>query len=227
MYEDHDYQINQLIDELEKDAKEYDALNFELKTHFEWLDIITELNEVYNKFISNMDSLSSVYDAISVETDNVFLIGILWSGVLSAYEGFVHDFFDLLLSKQIHAEEATKKSSSLEKNISNQIRIKNNKSTSPEILRDLFRKATLNDPTKVAKLANQLFKTNIPLIDEETVARALNIRNAFTHNNGGVVVSQSDLEQFHKKIYDLVSYFIDEILSQAEKIYIVKRNCGI
>jgi len=215
MIEDEDFELNQLIDELENDAKEIDDLYFELETHFKWFDIVVELKGVSKKFISNMDSLSSIYEAISAKTDNSFLIGTLWSGVLSAYEGFVHDFFDLLLSNQIHSEEATKKSSTLEKKISSQLRIKDKKSISTEQLRIVFRKATLNNPINGAKLANHLFNTNIPLIDEETIEAALKIRNAFTHNNGGVVVTLSALEAFHEKIDFVVSNFINEILSQA------------
>lgn len=215
MIEDEDLELKQFIDELDNDAKEIDDLCFELETHFEWLDIVVEWQGVSEKFISNMESLSSIYEAISARIDNSFLIGTLWSGVLSAYEGFVHDFFDLLLSKKIHSEEASKKSLTLEEKISIQLRIKDKKSISTEQLRIIFRKATLNNPINGAKLANHLFNANIPLIDEETIKEALKIRNDFTHNNGGVVVTLSALEAFHKKIDIVVSNFINEILSQA------------
>lgn len=215
MIEDEDLELDRFIEDLENDAKEIDDLCLKLEIHLEWFDIVIELQGVSEKFISNMNSLSSIYKAISANTDNSFLIGTLWSGVLSAYEGFVHDLFDLLLSKQVHSEEATKKSSTLEKKISSQLRISDNKSISAKNLRAAFRKATLNNPINSAKLANHLFNTNIPLIDEDAIEAALKIRNAFTHNNGGVDVTLSDLEAFHEKIDYVVSKFINEVLSQA------------
>ncbi|GHT95655.1 hypothetical protein FACS1894116_11510 [Betaproteobacteria bacterium] len=221
MIEDDDFELNQFMDELEKESKEIDEISSELENHFEWHDILIGLNEISRKFVSNMDSLSSIYESISDTIDNSFLIGTLWSGVLSAYEGFVHDFFDLLLSNRIHSQEAIDKSASLEKGISNQIRLNKNKSISVEELRSLFRKATLNNPNKGAALANHLFKTNIPEIDEKIVLSVLEIRNAYTHNNGGIAVSLPSLEQFHEKIDTLVSVFIKEILDQANS-YISK-----
>lgn len=215
MIENDDLELNRLIDELEKDSEEIDKINSELENHFEWLDILTGLNEISKKFVSNMDSLSSIHKSISDTIDNSFLIGTLWSGVISSYEGFVHDFFDLLLSNRIHAQEAIDKTPSLDKGLSDQIRLNKNKSISVEYLRFLFRKATLNNPNNGATLANHLFKTNIPEIDDKEMLCALEIRNAYTHNNGGIAVSLPSLELFHDKIDTAVSSYIKEIQNQA------------
>lgn len=215
MIDDDDFELNQFMDELEKDSNEIDQICSGLESLFEWHSILIDLHEISRKFVSNMDSLSSIHESISDTIDNSFLIGTLWSGVVSAYEGFVHDFFDLLLSNQIHSQEAIEKSASLDKGISDQIRLNKNKSVSVEELRSLFRKATLNNPNNGAALANHLFKTNIPKIDERAMSSALEIRNAYTHNNGGIEVSLSSLEQFHDEIDTVVSLFINEILGQA------------
>lgn len=215
MIKDDDFELNQFIDELEKDSKEIDKINAELENHFEWLEIITGLNEISRKFVSNMDSLSSIHESISDTIDHSFLIGTLWSGVISSYEGFVHNLFDLLLSNRIHAQEAIYKAPSLDKGLLDQIRLNKNKSISVEELRSLFRKATLNNPNKGAALANHLFKTNIPEIDEKEMLSALEIRNAYTHNNGGIEVSLPSLELFHNKIDTVVSSHIKELLNQA------------
>jgi hypothetical protein len=66
-----------------------------------------------------------------------------------------------------------------------------------------------------AALANHLFKTNIPEIDEKEMLNALEIRNAYTHNNGGIEVSLTSLVTFHDKIDIAVSSYIEEILKQA------------
>jgi hypothetical protein len=129
----------------------------------------------------------------------------------------VHDLFDLLLSNRIHAQEAIDKAPSLDKGLSEQIRLNKNKPISVEYLQSLFRKATLNNPNNGAALANHLFKTNIPVIDEKML-NALEIRNAYTHNNGGIEVSLPSLKLFHDEIDSAVSGYIRAILKQCEFI---------
>ncbi len=215
MIEDDDFELNRLIDDLGEDFNEIDKINSELENYSEWFEVLTGLNEISRKFVSNMDSLSSIYESISDTIDHSFLIGTLWSGVISSYEGFVHDFFDLLLLNRIHAQEAIEKAPSLDEETLDQIRLNKNKFISVEKLRCLFRKATLNNPNKGSLLANHLFKTNIPEIEEKEILSALEIRNAYTHNNGGIEVSLPSLKLFHEKIDTAVSCYIKEILSQA------------
>ena len=217
MIEDDYFELNQsqLADEFKKYLNELEGIDLELENSFEWYDILVDLNEISIKFVSNMKSLSSAYNSILNDVDNSFLIGTLWSGVVSAYEGFVHDLFDLLLSKKIYSQEAMGKVISLDKGLSDQIRLNKNKSISVEKLRSLFRKATLNDPNKGAALANHLFKINIPQIDDGEMLRALEIRNAYTHNNGGIVVLLSSLKIFHNKIDNIVGHYIVEITDRA------------
>lgn len=213
MQEDKD--LDRLIEELEKDNAEIDKLTSELDRHFDWLDVLSELEGISNKFVSNMSSLSSIYKSISSSVDNNFLIGTLWCGVISAYEGFVHDLFDLLLSKKTHSQEAIKKMQNLDKNLKHQIKLKRDESPSIDELRSLFKKATLNNPNKGADLANHLFNTNIPKIDKSEIENVLRIRNAYAHNNGGISVSISSLERFHGKIDAAVSDYINDVLRQA------------
>ncbi|MGC4075938.1 MAG: hypothetical protein QM702_02655 [Rubrivivax sp.] len=215
MIEDDDFELNRIMDELEEGSKEINEINSELENYFEWLEVLTGLNKISKKFVSNMDSLSSIHGSISDTIDNSFLIGTLWSGVISSYEGFVHDLFDLLLSNRIHAQAAVEGAPSLDKGLLDQIKLNKNKYISAEDLRFLFRKATLSNPNKGAALANHLFKTNIPEIEDKEMLSALKIRNAYTHNNGGVEVSLSSLELFHDKIDTAVGGYIKEILNQA------------
>jgi hypothetical protein len=217
MIEDDYFELNQsqLADELKKFLNEFEEINLELENSFEWYDVLVDLNKISIKFVSNMESLSSVYNSILNDVDNSFLIGTLWSGVVSAYEGFVRDIFDLLLSKKIYSQEAIGKAISLDKGLSDQIRLNKNKSISVKELRSLFRRATLNNPNKGAALANHLFKINIPQIDDREMLRALEIRNAYTHNNGGIVVLLSSLKIFHVTIDTIVSYYIRGIIDQA------------
>lgn len=215
MIEDNDLELKNLFDEIDKYFKDIDDITSEVENCFEWIDIMTDLNMISGKFKSNMDSLSSIHESISDAIDNSFLIGTLWSGVISSYEGFVHGFFDLLLSNRIHAQEAIKKASSLNEEHSKYIRLNTSKSISIEKLRSLFSKTTLNNPNKGAALANHLFKINIPEIDEKEMLDALKIRNAYTHNNGGIEVSMTSLKLFHDKIDTVVSGFINEMTNQG------------
>lgn len=213
--EDFDSELEKFIEEMDEDQKEIEKKFDEIENLHKWEDLISGLLPISEKFAKNMDSLSSAY-ALKLEPEShSFLIGTLWAGVLAAYEGFAHDLFDLLLSKETHVNEALKRASTMSKNLKSQIRMKDNLSPSASDLRNLFKTATLHNPSRGVALANHLFDIEIPEVDENSIENALKIRNAYAHNNGGVEVSLPLLEEFHNQIESLVSKFIYSILGQA------------
>lgn len=217
-YDDSDF--NKLLEELEEDSKKIDALSHAIDHQFEWLDIVMDVQIVLEKFISNMNSLSFTHDFISKDsTDNSFLIGTLWSGVISSYEGFVHDIFDILLRNGSFSKKANDRIHGLSEELKRHLRINKKNISSNDCLRSLFRRATLNNPNKGAKLANHLFDLNIPEVDNVEMLRALEVRNSYTHNNGGSVVSLSSLKSFHQVIDTTVSDYANGILRQAKNIH--------
>lgn len=221
--------------ELEEHLAELDILEKEMDQHSalmneagEWLGLAFDVAEDLNRFIENMESLFSVFEVIEKsEKGNYFLIGTLWSGVLGAYEGFVHDLFERLLGKEAYLEHAVKNVPNLSDKDKNYLRLNQKKSIGKVELETQLRRATLHEPNQIARLVNILFGISVPTVCEAQVERALNIRNAYIHNNGfdqgtRVEVDLASLKEFHHVIDDLISHFAYEL--QREMNFFLKKN---
>lgn len=218
----NDLELDEFLKELDNLSEEIDNCNLMMNEGFEWIDTLSGIKTDLAEFIQNMESLSITFKAISESKENVdFLIGTLWGGVISAQEGFLHQFFYRLLQKDSYLQMAISNIKSLPEKDLKRLKINPNRKISKKYINKLFQAITLNNPNTTTRLINHLFKINIPKICEAEMMHALNIRNAYTHKNGlingkKITVPIKLLEEFHEKIDLLIANFVDGLLAQTE-----------
>ncbi|HFG1793154.1 TPA: hypothetical protein ACGF1Q_003451 [Vibrio cholerae] len=215
--------LEKSLEEIENAEKEIDKVFAELYEASEWVDLAFDLDEVFSRFIENMESLACVFEAIErSDKRNYFLIGTLWSGVLGAYEGFVHDLFERLLKKEAYLEQAVKNVPNLSEKDKSYLRLNCKKVIDKAELETQLRRATLHEPNQIARLVNALFGISVPTVCKVEVERALSIRNAYIHNNGFnqgrnlVKLDLSSLKEFHYVIDYLISCFVHELKREID-----------
>lgn len=223
---EEDSELDDILNILEQDYKEIESSLKLLDEANDWLFLLEDIaNDAAEQFIANMDSLSIVFDIIkNNEKNNSFLVGTIWSGVLAAYEGFVHDLLDQLLKHEKYKNLALTEINNLTDKDKNHLRIGKKHIITEQKLRELFNKATLHDPNQIVRLAKILFHLQLPEINEDYVHEALKIRNAYTHYNGlnnGTKISLTieRLEAFHANIDLIVGDFIDGIKAHADNFF--------
>lgn len=167
------------LERMEEEGKEiYQAID----TASEWLDIHSKTESILYRFIENMKGIECVIENLP-EKDNSkqrFLIATLLGGVISAYEGMVHNFVTLLMKNKNYRKEENLKKIKVED--LERLNIKKHISWDDLVIR--LNGATLNRPNLVARILNALFEFNIPEGDEEEIKNLIAMRNDFTHNNG-------------------------------------------
>ncbi|MHC8470984.1 hypothetical protein [Plesiomonas shigelloides] len=99
--EQNEMELEEALAEIDIYEKELYQLQEPIYELGEWMYLAENVAKDLSRFIENMESISSAFKIIeNSDKSNYFLIGTLWSGVLGAYEGFVHDFFESLLKKK-------------------------------------------------------------------------------------------------------------------------------
>lgn len=216
-----DEETNKINEEIEFSLEKIDRLSQYIETGFELDFILQETIQILHNFNVNIVSIGDVINKLPNKDNSKhrFLIGILFGGVVSAYEGMVHDFVDLLMNSiNFKKEEAIKK---IPQEVLNALKIKEGLAWNE--LAKFLQKATLNRPNIVARILNALFEFNIPEGNEKEIASLIKMRNDFAHNNGfsrdGLVHNPSwdELNAFCTLMDELVSSYAISLQAKADE----------
>jgi hypothetical protein len=206
--------------------REFDELNNEMEVIYaqmddavEWMDILIDLESKVEQFNTNMQSIASSFPVIlNKEHDNSFLIGTLLVGVISAYEGFIHDLFYICCNRSKYLNKALLCIGDLCDKDKNYLKVK--VGVSEVNFKKMLLKATLHDPIQIARLSEKLFGLKMPTFNKEHTSRLLNIRNAFTHNNGflngtAIKLTKVEILNVHQAFIKLVNGYVNSIIKEA------------
>lgn len=211
----------QLIKEIELDGRELEELGQNLDTGFVWLSLLQDILPILRRFIDHLKSIDNVVHHLPNKDDvrHRFLIGTLFGGVVSAYEGMVHDFVDLLMNCDNY--RSIERIKNIEANDLNRLRIKQGLGWDELAL--ALGKATLNHPNIVARILNSLFEFSVPEADEDVLEHLIKMRNDFTHNNGfnnageAYEVYWKQLSNFIVEMDGLVAMYVQNVQVHAHR----------
>ncbi|WP_462174373.1 hypothetical protein [Pseudoalteromonas xiamenensis] len=114
MEDDLEFDFEDFERECEEFEKELSAIESHIDSAFEWIDLLFELQEAVERFNVNMSSINKVADYIKdAQSQENFVCGTLLSGVVSAYEGFVHELFNACCQKSEYIDRAKTRISNL------------------------------------------------------------------------------------------------------------------
>lgn len=211
--------LDQLIKDIELAGRELEELGQNIDTGFVWLNLHKDMLPILRRFIEHLKSIDDVVHHLP-DKDNVrhrFLLGTLFGGVVSAYEGMVHDFVDLLMNCDNY--KSIERITKIEANDLKRLRIKQGPGWDELALG--LGKATLNHPNVVARILNSLFEFSVPQADEDALEHLIKMRNDFTHNNGfdgtgqAYEVSWEELSAFIVGIDELVALYVQNVHAHA------------
>ena len=152
--------------ELDAESAEIDKLISHVENACSWLPLLDELSEITDNFIRNMESLEITFDLIrDNDVNSFFLKGTIWVGIISAYEGFLHDMLHTILQKKEFFNLAQERIPKLDIKIKNRLNIKNQENLTKKLLEDKIREATLNNPSQGAIIMRHLFDFPIQSIE--------------------------------------------------------------
>lgn len=222
MDDDLDFDLDEFERECEQFDKEMSALYSQLDNAFEWIDLYTDLQSSVERFNANMNSLKlAIEQHKNVSSLNPFLYGTLLVGVISAYEGFIHELFNACCNKTDYIKKALSNINKLNGGDINRLKLRTKKICSEDDVKNILLKATLHDPSQISRLSEVLFGLKMPTIENEISKKLLEIRNAFTHNNGylgGEYVKPSyyDTKTVHHLYATLVNGYVNSINKHAD-----------
>lgn len=201
--------LDQLLQEVDQMGGEFAADQQRLDTEFAWDMLYQDMRPILRRFIDHLQSIDDVMEHLPDKDDarQRFLIGTLLGGVVSAYEGMVHDFVDLLMNSDNYKN--TERIRYIQGDDLKRLKIK--QGLGWDELAARLGKATLNHPNVVARILNSLFKFSVPQGDEDALERLIQMRNDFTHNNG-----LNQLGVAYEVSWDYLSHFIvdmDELVA--------------
>lgn len=213
--------LDQLIKEIELEGRQLEELSQNVDTGFAWLTLYEDMRPILRRFIDHLRSIDDVVGHLPNKDDvrHRFLLGTLFGGVVSAYEGMVHDFVDLLMNSDNYKNIERLKN--IDTNDLNRLRIKQGPSWG-ELTLGLGR-ATLNHPNIVTRILNSLFEFSVPQVDEDALEHLIQMRNDFTHNNGfnkvgeAYEVSWEQLSNFIVGIDELVAIYVQNVHVHAHR----------
>lgn len=219
--DDFDKELELAIKEFEKKAEEFDEIRNNIDKLTLWAPLLEDLYQILEVFIKNMESLELSFNFIEDDNDTAyFLSGVVWCGIISAYEGFIHDLLHAILQKDDFFDSAKGNFSKLNDNLKYRLLNKNKwDSFDREILEKGLRDATLSNPTVAAILMEVLFDLPMPKINKSRFKSILKIRNAYAHNNGfkngkKQVVEKAKLVSLHEEMDKLVCEFASKITNK-------------
>lgn len=208
------------FDSLDEDLAEIDRLSGLVNETFEWWVVLLDLQYLTAQFHNNLRSLKlgAIIPKEQTRKDNSFLYGTLLSGVISIYEGFVHDLLDACLNKDEFMNNAIANISALDPKDQGYLKIKQN--GSGKDLRIQLKKATLHDPIQIARIVDALFKLPFPKPRDELIIKILKVRNAFTHNNGKIndkkiTLTVHDFLGVFDMFDEIVAAYLDKLVNMG------------
>ncbi|QYJ77514.1 hypothetical protein [Shewanella acanthi] len=222
MDDDLDFDFEEFERECELHEKEMDILNAEIDNAFEWIDLLFELKSSVERFNENMNSLNEAIESQKNESDlNSFLYGTLLVGIISVYEGFIHELFSACCNKTDYIKLALSNIKKLNDKDANYLKISSQKTLSEDELKQKLLRATLHDPIQISRLSDALFGLKMPTIKNDFSKKLLDLRNAFTHNNGYlggqyVKPSHQDVKTVHYLFVALINGYVNSITKSSE-----------
>ena len=192
MTDNYDSTSDEIFIELDELGKELDFLikrdsqEQELFDHaFAWFDIVLEFPDKIESFVTNVLSLRKIVPLLNDEATDRFARGTILVGLVSAYEGLVHDLFNVFCNSSLQIKNAVKNIANLNEKDKCYLGLANN--SSAEKLASSLKKKTLHDPAQVVRLSNILFKLPLPVPHEKEIKfyrSLLRARNLYVHDNG-------------------------------------------
>ncbi len=204
------------LEELEEAEREIDLLFQDMDEAGEWLDMLSDLKDTTTAFNLNMKSL---YKAIPNEgkLENNFLLGILLVGIFSAYESFIHEFFDACCNKSSYIKMAMTNINKLEKNDLKQLKLKID--CTEGFLKERLKKTTLHDPIQIARISLVFFNLHMPILKEDDTKKLLKQRNLFTHHGGIYNGKQIEIKvEYVFGVYNVMYKLVNEYLNSIRKV---------
>lgn len=213
--------LGHLIKEIELDGRELGELWQNIDTGFVWLSLLQDIQPILRRFNDHLRNIDDVVYHLPNKDDvrHRFLIGTLFGGVVSAYEGMVHDFVDLLMKCDNY--RSIERIKNIQANDFNRLWIKQNLGWDELAL--ALGKATLNHPNIVARILNSLFEFSVPEADKDVLEHLIKMRNDFTHNNGfnsageAYEVSWEQLSNFIVGMEELVAMYMRNVRIHAHR----------
>lgn len=182
MDDDLDFDFEEFERECEQHEKEMDTLNAQLDNAFEWMGFLFDLQSSTERFNENMNSLNLGIESQKKESEpNYFLYGTLLIGIISAYEGFIHELFNACCNKTDYIKDALLNIKKLTNEDTLHLKISTKKTLSEGELKQKLLRATLHDPIQISRLSERLFGLKMPTIKNDFSKKLLELRNAFTH----------------------------------------------
>jgi hypothetical protein len=211
-----DFEI--FFDEFEKECQQFNA---ELMRADAAIDLCLAMMEILDTFHKNMLSLSLSFTTLksNPEESTNFLTGIICSGIISAYEGCIHDILDAILNNNSLLESAISRWSSLTTADQEYLKIKGQ--LNQKSVRNKLRTKTLHDPNQISRIVKSLFDMDIPKLPEVLCQALLRTRNAYTHNNGIIngskdVLTPESVIKTYNLIFNLITHFSDAIQEKID-----------
>jgi hypothetical protein len=185
----------------------------------ELLNISVELTSSIDKFNNNMECLAKAFHLLTDDKNNLFLKGTIFSGIISAFEGFVHELFKIFCNQPIYISRAMENIKSTPKPILEKS-FKLQMVTSEKKLKNMLLKSTFNDPVTISFISELLFKLKMPPFDKEYTKAIIEKRNAFTHTNGirddcYVSITYNEILAAYNHYFDTVESYRDTIENHA------------
>lgn len=216
-----------MIDEEEKIIEECNNLTTEITIGFddisntlhkidianEWGAVFHKLADPVERFISNMNSIKSILKHLEgSELSNDFINGVLFVGIFSAYEGLIHEMFEIYCEMKNISADAQKKITALDNEAKDLLQFFLKKHRNKPLAESLT-EITLHDPYRISCLS-ALFGIKTPTLDKENYDLMWEKRNIFAHHAGtkkGETISIDSHYVFlvHEKFLQLIDGYID------------------
>ncbi|HBP5562195.1 TPA: hypothetical protein L6B75_28395 [Pseudomonas aeruginosa] len=185
--------------DIDESMRELDALDAEIQEllrleeiqsaaydkAFAWWDVVGGLPSIFKRYKSNIASLEKMFPLLSDNKEDRFSRGTLLVGLVSAYEGLIHDFLLLCCQSYALATKAASNLNNLEPYDRTYLGLKVDCSRDELIMK--LKKKTFHDPMQVTRLCNVLFELPLPGVHDKEVSyyrSLLKARNSYTHNGG-------------------------------------------
>lgn len=222
-------------EQYDKDQRELDELladleifeeksNTKIDGMFDYYDILCDLKEKLDVFISNIEAIRQGILSFDNKTEvsQNFLNGTFLVGFVSAYEGFIHDYFEVCCSKKKYIQLALANIENLEKKDLRQLRLQSVKKRTEAYLKKRLTESTLHDPVQIARISLVLFNLKMLELDNDEAKQLLDQRNIFTHNGGlsdgkPLEITREYLISIYHAIYTLINSYFSAMKDHADE----------
>lgn len=209
-----EYEMEKLLKEINEDVMEIDNLSHKLDTVFYYADLIEEIKLLLRNYDNNFYSIIDVCEKLP--DDYGFLKGILFCSSFSAFEGFIHDFFRLIISNNNYKDKIILKLQNIDEETKKRLKISKDCETIEKLIKKIDR-LTKNNPQFGADFLNYFIDCKVDLIfDSNKLYRFLKIRNKYIHQNGGDKITHDDFFDLKEILLSSTNIFVTKILETIQ-----------